>query len=56
MRRIDSLIFDLLMTQKVADDSANYTALLYANGPGRRVRVNATINNEETNDFEYRQV
>ena len=42
--------------QSVADDGANYTSLLYANGPGHRDRGNLTFSNEEANQFEYRQV
>lgn len=46
-------IYDTL--ESVADDGANYTSLLYANGPGHRDRGNLTFSNEEANQFEYRQ-
>merc|ERR1712142_1026418 len=37
-------IFNVL--QNTADDGANYTSLLYANGPGHKDRSNMTLNNE----------
>jgi len=51
------LISDYLyLLQNTADDGANYTSLLYANGPGHKDRSNMTLNNEVANDIEYRQV